>query len=97
MKHKFPHLFRFYYSMFDLIKHIKLPDQIIELIYSYINNRYIYKDIFIYKNDLQFIFDIGIQLKDDDECDEFYIRPIFLCNKCLIRYDHYCIFQNKFI
>ena len=80
-----------------LIKHINLPDSIIELIYDYIKTKYIYKKGFVHNIDLQLIDDIGIQLKADDELDEFYVRPVFLCNKCLMFYDEYCFFQKKFI
>lgn len=97
LKNKFPYLFRNYRPLLESIKNINLPYAIIELINSYIKNKYTYKNSFVNNIDLQFISDIGIQLKEDDELDEFYIRPVFLCNKCLNFYDEYCILQKKFI
>lgn len=98
LKNKYSKLFRYYKKINYYIKNLNLSQDINNIIIKYLDNIYCYKhNYFFSKFNFQYISLLGIQIYDDDNTHEFLVNPVLICNKCLQKYDYYCIIKQKFI
>ena len=106
LKFSFTKLFRFiinidyylnqlYIFPSDILNNIKkyLPSTI--LYYSVTDNKNVY--ITNLPNDILYIKPFGLQLKNDDNSNEFYSTPIFYCINCTKKYNYFCLYRKKLI
>ena len=97
LKNKFSHLFRHIVDFKNTINKIfhktKLPINLKSTIHNYLHFRYMDKLKNQYFNklnfDIQYISPYGLQIKQDDNSDEYYSKPVFYCISCLKKYNYY--------
>ena len=103
LKEKFHYLFKYIvdrkYYLQLVKKDKKISKDIINIIWKYIDTRYICnKSLYSFNNfqgGLNYIIPFGLQLTEDDESSDHYSFPIFYCNNCANKYEYYCAKYNK--
>ena len=89
------YLNQIYLLPIDLANNINkyLPGNI--LYYSIIDKKiYYFKD---FPNEIIYIKPYGLQVKNDNNSNEFHTTPIFYCSKCVKKYDYFCLKYKKLI
>lgn len=106
LKYYFTKIFRFIIYLDDFLNQIyHFPTDILNHIKKYFPGTILYHSIQDNKNyyskkipnDIVYIKPFGLQIKNDDNSNEFYSTPIFYCLNCIKKYNYFCLYSNMLI
>ena len=106
LKYFFTNIFRFIINIDDYLNKLyNFPSDILNIIKNNLPGNILYysiqdnKNYYIKKfpNDILYIKPFGLQIKNDDNSNEFHSTPIFYCVNCIKKYNYFCLHKKKLV